>query len=400
MLPIGQHISSINDLHILILPSWYPIPESPLNGIFFKEQARALHASGLRIGIVAPIQRSIRELRGGNLHRHRLIVDFNIEAGIPTYRSLGWAFPKCWRLNRILFLNQARKLVGEYIKRFGKPDLIHAHACIWGGIAAQRAAGEFSVPYIITEHSTLFGRGLIPEWQKPEIAAALSHASACIAVSGSLREKLQEYSSNCQIDIVPNIIDTTFFRKPKALRTIKPFAFLTVAFLHAKKGISLLLQAFAEKFKGVDDVEVWVGGDGPERKRLESLATKLGISKQVQFLGMLSRERVRDVMWKANAFVLPSYHETFGVVFVEAMSTGIPVIGTRCGGPEEIITPRTGLLVAIGDIEGLGNAMAALRDNYSRYNPEEISREMEERYGTESVIKRLKHIYARVLSTT
>jgi len=388
----------MNDLHVLILPSWYPIPESPLNGIFFKEQARALRESGLRIGIVAPIQRSIRELRGGNLHRHRFIVDLNIEAGIPTYRSLGWALPKCWRLNRMLFLTQASRLVGEYVNQFGRPDLIHAHSFIWGGIAAQRAAAAFSVPYIVTEHSSLFGRGLIPEWQKPEIAAALLHASACIAVSGSLREKLQEYSSNCQIDIVPNITDTTFFRKPKTRRSINPFVFLTVSFLNANKGVSLLLQAFAAKFKGIDDVEVWIGGDGPERKNLERLAAKLGISKQLKFLGMLTREEVCDVMWKASAFVLPSYHETFGVVFVEAMSTGLPVIGTRCGGPEEIITPRAGHLVATGDIAGLGNAMVALRDNYSHYNPDEISLEMEERFGTDSVVRRIKHIYDRVLS--
>ena len=161
-----------------------------------------------------------------------------------------------------------------------------------------------------------------------------------------------------------------------------------------------MLQAFAAKFKGMDDVEVWIGGDGPERKRLERLATKLGISMQVRFLGMLSREKVRDFMWQASAFVLPSYHETFGIVFVEAASTGLPVIGTRCGGPEEIITPRTGHLIANGDIVGLGNTMEALRDNYSRYNPEEISREMEERYGKDSVIKRLKNIYVRVLSNT
>jgi glycosyltransferase involved in cell wall biosynthesis len=387
----------MNNIHILILPSWYPSINKPLNGIFFAEQAKALLDSGLRVGVVAPIQRGIRQLRGGNLGRHRFVVDFAMEAGIPTFRSLGWAIPKSWYLNRMLYLAQTKRLIREYIKCFGKPDLIHAHSCIFGGIAASRAADELAVPYIITEHSTLFARGLIPKWQKPEIAQALMGASACIAVSGSLRGKLLEYSAHCQIDVVPNVIDTEFFCRPGAPRTFKPFVFLTVAVLHSKKGIQLLLQAFAAKFKGVDGVEVWIGGDGPERRNLERLATSLDIASQVRFLGMLSREKVRENMWQASAFVLPSYYETFGVVFVEAMSTGLPAIGTRCGGPEEIITPQVGRLVASGDVVGLGNAMQALRDEYFRYDAEEISQAMAALYSTTSVCGKLKEIYARVL---
>jgi len=97
-------------------------------------------------------------------------------------------------------------------------------------------------------------------------------------------------------------------------------------------------------------------GAGKERRRLCDLA-----GEGVEFTGALSRSETRRQMWSANALVLPSEFETFGVVLIEALATGIPVIATRCGGPEEIVTPAEGVLINRGDETELTRAMISIR---------------------------------------
>ena len=362
------------------------------------EQAKALKINNVKIGVIAPIQIGVTQLVCGRPSQNRRFgVECAVEAEIPTLRSFSLAVPMLRRFNRSMWLVQSAKLVNEYTRLYGKPDLIHAHSNIWGGIAANRAAHSLAVPYIVTEHSSLFARSRLPFWQKKEISLVLQRASAVITVSDSLRRLLIDYLPHGQIDVVPNMVDTDLFCLPEVSRKTDLFVFLTVALLNYNKGIHLLLRAFARKFMKVAGVELWIGGDGPQRRYLERLATELRIAGQVRFLGVLSREKVRDYMWQANAFVLPSYYETFGVVVIEAMSTGLPVIGTRCGGPEEIITPQSGRLVPTGDIEGLADAMQLLREEYSCYSADEISRAAAERYGTTAVVDQLMNIYSRIL---
>ena len=101
---------------------------------------------------------------------------------------------------------------------------------------------------------------------------------------------------------------------------------------HEKKGQADLLRAFAERFAGDPSVRLGIGGDGPERGRLHELAGSLAIAEQVDWLGALDRDGVRQAMCEADAFVLPSRLETFGVVVIEALACGLPVVATRSGG--------------------------------------------------------------------
>ena len=117
----------------------------------------------------------------------------------------------------------------------------------------------------------------------------------------------------------------------------------------------------------------------------------------MRFLGLLDRDKVRETMWKANAFVLPSYFETFGVVLIEAMATGLPVISTKCGGPEDFITSDVGYLVSPGDIEGLAKAMINLLDNYSSFDSIEISKIIRNKFSYEAVASSLSNIYNKIL---
>lgn len=383
----------MHDIHVLIIPSWYPTEQSPVAGVFFAEQAKALHNAGIRVGVVAPIQRSIRTLTKGHFLNYNFKTEFHEEDGIPIFRSLGWAIPKLPRVSRQIWLWQARRLINLYIQRFGKPDIIHAHAVIWGGVAAFEASQRLGIPYIVMEHSSTYARGLIKPWQEPDIKIVLQRAAKRIAVSRSLAKLIAPYAMGLPIEVVPNIVDTEFFTLPQQSRSSRPFIFLSVALLTPNKGIDVLIKAFEKEFRGHSEVELWIGGDGPQRPDLERLVQRLSIESQVRFLGLLTREQVREAMWRANTFVLPSYVETFGVVFIEAMATGLPVIATRCGGPEEFVTPEVGRLVPPGDIEQLGEAMETVYRSWEVSFGEQISRWTAEKFSSLVVSSRLKEIY-------
>jgi len=156
--------------------------------------------------------------------------------------------------------------------------------------------------------------------------------------------------------------------------------------------------AFATAFgSGPTETTLTVIGDGPERGRLEHKARRLGIEAQVQFLGRLGRNAVQDALWHSHAFVLPSLHETFGVVLLEAMATGLPVVATASGGPEDLVTPETGMLVPPGDVDALADALASLREDRTTYDTDAIRAYVRDQFGPEAFVRRTRALYRRAL---
>jgi glycosyltransferase involved in cell wall biosynthesis len=94
--------------------------------------------------------------------------------------------------------------------------------------------------------------------------------------------------------------------------------------------------------------------------------------------------------------VLPSRYETFGVALVEAMATGLPVVATRCGGPEDIVTEETGRLVPATDPDALAEALRTLRTDWTAYDPDHIREHVLDRYGPEPFVRRTRSFYRRV----
>jgi glycosyltransferase involved in cell wall biosynthesis len=172
------------------------------------------------------------------------------------------------------------------------------------------------------------------------------------------------------------------------------FRFCHVSFLDSKKNVDALIRAFASSFRNDATVSLVIGGDGPSGPALQKLARDCGILRQVEFTGKLSRRQVRDVLDRSDAFVLPSRFETFGVVLIEATAMGLPVIATRCGGPEDIVTERNGILVPVGDTAALGAAMLRMYETRACWDRQSIRDECHERFGADSLARRWREIYA------
>lgn len=393
-------------VHVLIIPSWYPTSEAPLNGIYFAEQAQCLSRHGLQVGVVYPEQQSLRRLSWSALREKHFQTDWTDEHGIPTLRRYGWnvlsRFPPGLRCR----IRNAVRLARRYVERYGVPDVLHAQSGRWAGVAAARIGRQYSVPFALTEHYSGFFRDAIFSWRRPLVRKGYRHAAVCSAVSTSLRDALasKNLAAASDIRLHPNLAPTSLFSPPPDGRPVPPpFHVVTIARLSLRKNVGGLLEAVASLVPDSSDSGpspvLSVVGDGPERSRLEQKAQHLGIRKQVRFLGHLDRGAVRDVLRKAHAFVLPSLHETFGVVLLEAMATGLPVVATKSGGPEDLVTPETGLLVPPDDPEALREALRTLRRTWSSFDATTIHRYIHEQYGPEAFVERTQSLYRQALET-
>lgn len=386
-------------MHVLLVPSWYPTSASDVSGSFFREQALALARAGCMVGIIAPRHGSLRDWR--SIRAAASAIDFMDDHGVVTLRAhaTNW-FPKLPGLQCVLWSRLGRRLFAEYVKRMGKPDVIHAHGLLFGGCLARELSRTERIPYVVTEHSSAFARHLVSPAAIGIATAAAESASHCFAVSMPFCRLLaDELSMKDEAwTYLPNMVDQRFLTTPLGSSSdASRFAFLHVSLLDQNKAVDVLLRAFACAFRENPDVLLRIGGDSERRASLESLAASLGIAGQVTFLGKLTREAVLMEMQTCDAFVLPSRYETFGVVLIEALALGKPVIATRCGGPESIVTAANGMLVPIDDPVRLAEGMQHVKNHRGEYDPVAIRCDCSSRFSSDVITRKLIDRYRVVV---
>ena len=389
-------------MHVLIIPSWYPETPEDVDGIFFRLQAQALQRSGLKIGVTAPVFRSMRGKPASVVNGGYGIRSYT-EENIPTYvyKSM-YFFPRLPYLDRHRWVGAGWKLFEHYVRDHGTPDIIHAHSMNHAGILAQQIHAKTGIPFVLTEHSSTYARKLIRNWQRPAMLQSAQQCSVRIAVSKDFCRLLETEYGGLDWQYIPNSLSPAFIRpvdlanKPKNA----DFTFCSVAHLNYNKGFDILLPAFAEALKTHPDLKLKIGGTGLIASQLHNLAAELGLENSVEFLGGLQNDQVLDLMFRSDAFVLASRNETFGVVFIEALSQGLPVAATRCGGPQTIINENNGILVPVGDVQALAGALVSLYDNRGRYDAQTLRADCLSEFGEEAVVRQITAVYKTILGGT
>lgn len=386
-------------MHILILPSFYPTQENPNYGSFFYEQASHLQEAGLQVGVIHPEVRPFKALTLPLLQKNYFQISETVERGMNTFRSHGWNLSPGFLPGTMhLFVKCADKLFQRYVKRHGVPGLIHAHCTVWGGVTAHHLAKKYGIPFLITEHrseflhSQLISKKIYLPYLEKKVRETLSEASACVAVSSTLKSALERYTES--IKVIPNFLDLKEFN-PSNEEKPKDFTFFSLSNLVPKKNIQLLIRAFEQVCKKDPSVKLKIGGDGVERKALQQMVKDRNLSR-VEFLGKLSRSQVKEAMASSHVFVLPSLVETFGIVFIEALAMGLPVIGTQCGGPEDIITEKVGRLIACDDLEALVEGMQSVKEKYSSYDANHLRSYVEENFSKEKITNCYIELYKAI----
>lgn len=291
-------------------------------------------------------------------------------------------------------------------------ELVHAHlayASIWGSLAA-RLAG---VPALATLH-------VLPDdvgWASREglrrrlLVHALNRwATAAVAVSGAVRAAWIEQGLAAErVVVVPNGIDVSRFEVVAGTRARlraemgwgeRDVVILTVAVLRPGKGIEDLLAALGAIRGRLDGALLAVAGDGPERPRLERLASEMGLGRRVAWLGF--RRDVPGLLAAADLFALASGGDALPTALLEAMAARRPVVTTRTGGIPEIVTPGTGLVVEPGDVPALAGALVELATNAPGAGrlAAAARQRVEREFSTAAWTARLDALYERTLETT
>ena len=382
---------------VLILASWFPDERSPLAGIFVLEQAQLL-SERYEVAVLVP---SLVKWR--HLLKRTACVGARVETttGLPVYREPSLSLLPGTRTSYSRYCAAAARGFRRLERSWGQPALIHAHVVLPGGWSAVNLGKRHGVPVVITEHSSPFSMHLGTSPKQQMVRFALSQADSVLAVSPALAEQIQTFDSSVTVRVVGNVVRTSFFTPQGEAEgpESRPLRFLCVGLLSKQKGFGYLLEAVSRLQRlGYTAFELAIGGDGKERQSLAQRAQALRVSERCTFLGLLDREAVRTWLRWTDVLVLPSLHETFGIVLGEAMACGKPVIATRCGGPEYVVTPDTGVLVEPGNAEALVEAMAAFLEGRVCFDSRTIRRSVEQRFGEQAFLGRLSGVYEETLA--
>ncbi|MCC9167767.1 glycosyltransferase [Pontibacter harenae] len=401
-------------MNIFVIPSWYPSKDRPVSGVMIKEQTVALCKSHphINVGISIWGNKDERNLLWAKDH-FKNISKLIAERDKPSSNRL---LPNLTEYTKPTFSWTKKILKGNFqnivkanlynldafVRDYGPVDLIHAHVGHPAGSIAMEVAKRRNLPYCLTEHigpfpapTTTDSKGnILPFYKLPFDAAALN-----IAVSPFQKQRM-ELQGIENAKVIPNFADEYFFRPAN---TAKPssdhFTFLTLSFIAPTKGTGILIEAISKLTAKHKKVKFRIAGEG-NTVPFQELAKRLGIEEHIAWLGNIDRSAVLAEYQQADAFVMPSQYESFGIVYIEAIACGKPIIATKCGGPESIVAPVNGLLVDKNNPEALAAAMHDMVINYNRYDSKQIRQDFMNRFSGQAVLPRLVQQYQEIITKT
>ena len=257
--------------------------------------------------------------------------------------------------NALLWLNYCKAAVNAAVGGALDIDLLHCHDWITvaAGIKLRQVLNKplvFNVhlPQVVKTYQSLEQLGLL-------------YADLVLVNSVAVADEIRGRDLPVRrIEVVPNGVDVNSFT-PSFVRSDSPPQILFVGRLVPQKGVAVLLQAFRAVLVRCPDAKLIIAGNGEMELFLKRVASYLGVRHRVSFVGWQTGTSLVDVYRKATCVVIPSFYEPFGIVALEAMACGCPVVASDTGGLKEIVTDGVnGYLVAIGEYLPLAQRIASL----------------------------------------
>lgn len=351
---------------ILVITSSYPSADKDLRGTFIGKQVRSMTDRGYNMVVLTPHlpgSAIFEILDGVTIYRFPYFFPFNLQRLCGT-GGMYFSFKNSvlGKIQIIPFFIMMIISAGLIIRR-EKIFLIHTHWIIPQGITGALWRTLIGIPHITTAHvldltisSNIPVLGILIKW-------VLKNTDSVTVNSSFTRDQVLHFSpSSLPISIIPMGMDET---RIKNVKNKKPslhqgHAILFVGRLINWKGIDTLIEAIHLIEPDYPDISLTIIGVGPERTRYEELTKKMELNSVIQFRGLVSDSELNDAYKTSDLFILPSkaqngmVMEGLGVVLLEAIAHGVPVIGSRIGGIPDIIEDGvTGRLSEPGNAEDL-----------------------------------------------
>jgi len=279
-----------------------------------------------------------------------------------------------------------------------RPDVIHAHV-FKAALPAVILARHRHIPVMVTEHYSGYARGTLTRSDKAIARYALNRADLLAPVSAALWQSMRQWGIYNSHRVIPNAYDGTVHYPGAGARKgdARYKRILFAGNLTPVKGIPTLLQALASLER--NDFRLQLVGAGSLQDEYERRAVTLGLEDVVSFQGAMTKEALAEEMRACDFLVLPSQFETFGVVLIEALACGKPVIATDSGGPAEFINSDVGLRVPPGNVEALAQAMGDMLDHHQNYQIEALAQYVRTRYTHEVVGGKINSVYWEMMKS-
>jgi 1,2-diacylglycerol 3-alpha-glucosyltransferase len=347
------------------------------------------------------------------------------ESGLiaPAYGSDSSREPGIFRVpsQRVLFDPEDRRMqlrsILQYLPqlRRGQFDLIHIQTPFVAHYAGVLLSRRLGLPRVETYH-TLFEEYLyhyvpfVPKAWMQALARRFSrnqcnNLDAVVVPSGAVLEVLRTYGVSVPIEIIPTGIelnqlaggDGAAFRARHGIATGRP-TLVHVGRVAFEKNIDFLLRVLVSVRRRVPDVLLVIAGEGPARKHLRRLAVRLGIEESVLFVGYQDRKQaLLDCYRAGDVFVFASHTETQGLVLLEAMALGVPVVAPAIMGTKDIVGPGQGALVSsLDEGEFTSKVVALLTDQVLREKLGLEAQDFARKWEARRMAERMAEFYARV----
>lgn len=381
---IGDRKDKVHKLNILIMPSWYKgyADQDVTAGIFHYEQAVDLQKY-CNIVLYYPFDQTIDE--EWMVHEER---------GVLTYRS---KFRRNERLrNRIRILKTFKRIYREF-----QPDIIFAHVANEVGKYAAFLSGFYHIPLVLMEHSST--EVSLAEKVGYLISKYVYERCDYIACcSENLRNNLGEYFPKLQFHVVYNGIQPasiiqnpdTNYRIENTVNIVIVGAFYSLDI----KGYQFLLPAMKKILEDGSQAVLHIVGEGVYREHFMEMARELGIEKDCIFYGNCSREKVYTLVSQMDFFVSASILECSGVSVQEAMLLGKPILVTRSGGANSLVTEDTAIVVDKGSTQALAEGLKQMIHRYQEFDTEKIKEYAENKFEISHISRQYVQIFQDVLT--
>lgn len=403
-------------MKVLLISAYFPIkPDDPVRS-FVRDEACALSEVGVEVHVArwryAGRFFSMKDSVVDGIHVHglKLFSPKNLFIGFSNLWRLPISLFQLKELGRTGVFFSYGKQVERIIKRYSI-DVIHAHFAHPDGFVGLMAKKGTGKPLVVTLHgfdilvepTVKYGCRLNPEIDRV-VRMVLKDADRVIAASSATYKAALELGcSHDRLVFIPNAVNVKRFNpmvngfnvKDKLGFGDNPVVF-TLGGHKPHKGIEFLIKAVPLVLKEVPNAIFVIGGDGELRSYHESLVRELGVSGNVLFTGRIPRNEVPYFYASSDVFVIPSVIEAFGLVTIEAMACGKPVVGTDVGGISDIIGDGlNGFLVKPRDPDALARKIILLlSDSKLREKMGKAGREMvEKKFNIEKRAERIIKVY-------